>query len=135
MIAARLLALAVHALLHHDPAPLVGDDEAVEVEIEAVLHRGAVDLGDQPARLGERRPVETDSFADFDEFLRRLPRISPAAAADVNPEFAASGFRPRFNAPITLVVMPEECQSIPITAPNDWNQNGCARRRSNSSRP
>jgi hypothetical protein len=22
--------------------------------------------------------------------------------------------------------MPEECQSIPITAPNDWNQNGCA---------
>jgi hypothetical protein len=39
------------------------------------------------------------------------------------------------SAPITLVVMPEECQSIPITAPNDWNQNGWARRRSNSSRP
>jgi hypothetical protein len=28
------------------------------------------------------------------------------------------------SAPITLVVIPDECQSIPITAPNDWNQNG-----------
>jgi hypothetical protein len=26
---------------------------------------------------------------------------------------------------MTLVVMPEECQSMPMTAPNDWNQNGC----------
>ena len=38
-------------------------------------------------------------------------------------------------APMTLVVMPEECQSMPMTQPNDWNQNGCARRRSSSSRP
>ena len=22
-----------------------------------------------------------------------------------------------------IVVMPEECQSMPMTAPNDWNQN------------
>jgi hypothetical protein len=29
---------------------------------------------------------------------------------------------------MTLVVMPDECQSIPITAPNDWNQNGCESR-------
>ena len=29
---------------------------------------------------------------------------------------------------MTLVVIPDECQSIPITAPNDWNQNGCASR-------
>jgi hypothetical protein len=36
---------------------------------------------------------------------------------------------------MTLVVMPEECQSIPITAPNDWNQKGFANRRSSSSRP
>jgi hypothetical protein len=31
--------------------------------------------------------------------------------------------------------MPEECQSIPITAPNAWNQKGSARRRSTSVRP
>ena len=39
------------------------------------------------------------------------------------------------SAPMTLVVMPDECQSIPITAPNDWNQNGLASRLSSSSRP
>ena len=26
---------------------------------------------------------------------------------------------------MTLVVIPDECQSMPMTAPNDWNQNGC----------
>jgi hypothetical protein len=30
-----------------------------------------------------------------------------------------SGAKPRFSAPSTLVVIPEECQSIPITAPKD----------------
>ena len=39
------------------------------------------------------------------------------------------------SAPITLVVIPDECQSIPITAPNDWNQNGFDSRRSTSVRP
>jgi hypothetical protein len=29
------------------------------------------------------------------------------------------GDKPRFSAPMTLVVIPDECQSIPITAPND----------------
>ena len=32
-------------------------------------------------------------------------------------------------------MIPEECQSIPISAPNDWNQNGLERRRSTSVRP
>src|SRR5437667_12494594 len=40
------------------------------------------------------------------------------------PSSPCNGVSPRFSAPITLVVMPDECQSIPITAPNDWNQNG-----------
>ena len=43
------------------------------------------------------------------------------------PSSPESGARPRFSAPSTLVVMPEECQSIPITAPNDWNQKGWAK--------
>ena len=51
------------------------------------------------------------------------------------PSSPDSGASPRFSAPMTLVVMPEECQSMPMTAPNDWNQNGCASRRSSSSRP
>ena len=71
-----------------------------------------------------------------DQLLRRLPRVLAAAAADMNAELAAQAARARASARrCTLVVMPDECQSIPITAPNDWNQNGCASRRKNSSRP
>ena len=136
MIAPRLPALAVHALLHDDPVAVVGDDEAVQVEVEAVLHRRAVDLGDQPARLRQRRAVEADALADRDQLVRRLARMLAAPAADMDAELArAAASSPRFSAPITLVVMPEECQSMPITAPNDWNQKGWASRRSNSSRP
>jgi len=51
------------------------------------------------------------------------------------PSSSETGSSPRFIAPRTLVVMPDECQSMPITAPNDWNQNGCATRRTNSSAP
>lgn len=35
------------------------------------------------------------------------------------PSSFDSGVKPRFSAPITLVVMPEECQSMPLTAPKD----------------
>ena len=98
---------------------LIGDDESVQIEIKAVLHGGAVHLRHEPARLGQRRPVEPDPLADRCKFVRRLPRMPAAAAADMDPEFAGERLRPRFNAPITLVVMPDECQSMPITAPND----------------
>jgi len=54
MIAARLLALAVHPLLNHDPPAVIGNDKAVQINIEAVLHGGAVYLGDEPARLCQR---------------------------------------------------------------------------------
>ena len=46
-----------------------------------------------------------------------------SAAADVDTKFIRERLE-RLRAPITLVVMPDECQSMPMTAPNDWNQNG-----------
>ena len=103
---------------------VVGHDEAVQIEVKTVLKGGAVDLRHQPAHAGESRSVESDALADRDQFDGRLARMLAAAAADMNAELAASGSSPRFSAPITLVVMPEECQSMPMTAPNDWNQNG-----------
>src|SRR5512143_3071004 len=51
------------------------------------------------------------------------------------PSSPDKGVRPRLRAPMTLVVIPEECQSIPITAPNDWNRKGCANRRSSCATP
>ncbi len=86
VIAARLTQLAVHALLHHRPFAVVGDEETVQVEVEAVLHGGAVDLGDEPARLRQRRAVEADALADRDELAGGLARMGAAAAADVQAE-------------------------------------------------
>ena len=45
MIAACLLALAIHALLHDHPIAIIGDNEAVQVKIKAVLHGRAINLG------------------------------------------------------------------------------------------
>ena len=88
VIAPRLTLLAVHALLHDRPVAVVGDDEAVQVEIEAVLHRGAVDLGDEPAGARERRAVEADALAERRQLVRRRARVLAAAAADVDAELA-----------------------------------------------
>src|SRR4051794_18585147 len=41
MIAAGLTAVAVHPLLDHHPAAIIGDDESVQIEIKPVLHGGA----------------------------------------------------------------------------------------------
>ena len=72
MIAACLPAFAVHALLHHGPVAVIGDDKTVQVEIEAVLHGGAIDLGHEAAGLRELAAVEAHMIPDRDEFARRL---------------------------------------------------------------
>src|SRR4051794_904463 len=51
------------------------------------------------------------------------------------PSSPARGLRPRLRAPITDVVIPDECQSMPITLPSDWNQNGSLKRERNAERP
>jgi hypothetical protein len=58
MVTPRLLAAAVHALLNHPPAPVIGDNEAMQVQIEPVLHRRAVDLCDQPARASKGAAIQ-----------------------------------------------------------------------------
>jgi hypothetical protein len=86
MIAPRLPAGAVHPLLHDRPVAVVGDDKAVQVEVEAVLHRSTVDLGDEPARRGECGAVKADPGADALELKWGAPRVSPATAAHMNAE-------------------------------------------------
>ena len=119
MIAPCLPALAVHALLHHRPVAVVGDDETVQVEIEAVLHGGAIDLGHETAGLRELAAVEADLVPDRDEFARVCRECFPRPPQTWMPSSFCSGVSPRLSAPMTLVVMPEECQSIPMTAPKD----------------
>ena len=94
VIAARLTAAVVHALLHDGPLPVIGDDEAVQIEVEAVLHRGAVDLGDQAADAGQFAPVDADAVADRQQLGRRLTRVPAAPAADADAEFALERSEP-----------------------------------------
>jgi len=62
------------------------------------------------------------------EWRPRPPQI-------VKPSSEKRGLRPRLSAPRTEVVMPEECQSMPMTAPSAWNQKGSLRRVRNSEGP
>ena len=73
---------------------IVGDDEAVQVEVETILNGGAVDLRHQPADIGERGAVDSDPLADRGEFMRRLSRLLAAAAADMDSEFARQRLEP-----------------------------------------
>ena len=67
---------------------VVGDDEAVQIEVETVLDGGAVDLGHEPADVGERGAVDPDPLADRCKFGWRLARLLAAPAADMDSEFA-----------------------------------------------
>jgi hypothetical protein len=89
VIAAGLLELTVHALLYNNPVAVVGDDEAVQVQLEPVLHGGTVDLGYQAAGCGERGPIKAHPVPDIDQFVRRLPRIPAASAAYMDPRAPA----------------------------------------------
>ncbi len=71
--------------------PVVGDDEAVQIEVETILDGGAVDLRHEPADVGERGAVDPDPLADRRELERRLARLLAAAAADMDSEFARQG--------------------------------------------
>lgn len=94
VIAARLLALPVHALLHHHPAPVVADDETVQIQVEAILHRGAVHLGHQATGLRQRSAIQPDPIAYRKQFGRRCARVPPAPTADMDAEFAGQRREP-----------------------------------------
>ena len=91
VVAAGLPARAVHALLHDHPGAVVGDDEAVQVQLEAVLHGGAVDLGDQAAGAHQRGRVQPQPLAERGQLVGRAARVAPAAAADVQAQLVLDG--------------------------------------------
>src|SRR5688572_21371843 len=96
MVTARLAAAAVHALLHHAPGARARNEEAVQVEREAVLHGRAVHLGHQPALAGQLGAVETGALADAAKLRRCLARVFAAPAAHVEPQLLLHGLEPAF---------------------------------------
>ncbi len=88
VVAAGLALLAVHALLHHRPLAIISNEEPMQVEIEAILHRGAVDLGHKAAGAGEGRGVDADAIAEGAQLVWRLARVLAPSAADMDAELA-----------------------------------------------
>jgi len=72
VIAPRLALVAVHALLDDHPMAVIGDDEAVQIEIETILHRCAIYLGDQATCLCKAGTVKAGAITDRHQFVRRL---------------------------------------------------------------
>jgi hypothetical protein len=67
--------------------------------------------------LREFAAVEADLVPDRNEFAGVCREYLPRPPQTWTPSSFCSGVSPRLSAPMTLVVMPEECQSIPMTAP------------------
>ena len=135
VVAARQAAGFVHALLHHGPLPVGGEHERMQIDLEAVVHGVVVDARREPAGAHERVAVEAEPIRELrsSSGVRRDWRPRPPQMK--RPSSCARGLRPRLSALITDVVMPEECQSMPITDPRAWNQNGSLRRVRTASRP
>ena len=91
VIAARLALVAVHALLHDGPVAIIRDDEAVQVEIETILHGGAINLSHQAAGPCKLLCIDADMIAEGRKLLRRTTGMLAAPAANVNAELALQG--------------------------------------------
>ena len=76
MVAARLLPIAVHALLHDRPLPVVGHEEPVQVNVETILDGGTVDLRNESTRARQLGAIEADAFNS-----RCMPVTIPPAAS------------------------------------------------------
>jgi hypothetical protein len=64
----------------------VGDEEAMQVEVEAILDRRAIDLGNHPACARQRTGVEARTLAEQHQFVWRAAGVASATAADVDSE-------------------------------------------------
>src|SRR5215210_2495406 len=66
----------------------------MEVELKAVLYRGAVDFGDQSTCLGHRSTVEACPLSDREKLVRGLPRKPSAATAHMDAKFVLHWGKP-----------------------------------------
>ena len=86
VIAAGEPARFVHSLLHDRPLAVGRQDERVQIDLEAVGDGVVVDARGQSAGADQRIAVEAGAMRDVAQLVRRLARLPPAAAADVDAE-------------------------------------------------
>ncbi len=115
VIAARDAAAIVQALLNDGPFPVRRHDETMQIDLKSVGDGIVVDPRRQAACAHQASPskprrsaIERSSCGVLRENLPRPPQM-------YMPSSSARVARPRFSAPMTEVVIPDECQSMPIT--------------------
>ena len=91
VVSACLALIPVHALLDDGPFAVIGDEKAVEIKIESVLHGRAIDLGNQSAGARQWSCVESLALAKPGEFVRRSARVFTAPAADMDSKLVLQG--------------------------------------------
>src|ERR1700744_2313167 len=96
MITTRLPALAIHALLHHRPMSVGSDNEAMQVQIKAVLNSGAIDLRDQPTCLAQNGAIDAGLVPDAQELFWGLARVLSPASANKETKLALQGRQTTF---------------------------------------
>src|SRR6185312_3022755 len=84
----------VHALLYDAPLGVGGDDEAMQIEIVAVLYGGTVDLRDQSAGLSQACRIDTGALAYPSQLVGRAARGASSPAADIDTELALDRGQP-----------------------------------------
>src|SRR5438105_3745185 len=87
VVPARLSLLPIHALLHNCPGSVIGDEESMQIEIEAILHRCAVHLGHQAASARERQRIDANPITEGGQLIRRTSRMLAASPAHMDAEF------------------------------------------------
>ena len=73
VVATRVAVVLAHALLHDGPLAITREEEAVMVDVEAVLYGGGVHLRGHAAVVRETRAVHSERRADRQQLVRRLP--------------------------------------------------------------
>src|SRR3954447_20755174 len=94
VISAGLPAISIHPLLNDHPLPILGYDETMQVQVGPILHRGTIDIRDEPAGSRQHAAVKPNPLADGDQLARRLVRMLAAPAANVNSEIGLEGPQP-----------------------------------------
>jgi len=107
----------VHPLLHDGPFPGFVNHEGVQVKLKTVSNGVVIDASGEPAGAGQFIAIQPDPAGEFSQLSGVRCECRPRPPQMAKPHSAKRGLSPRLSAPMTEVVMPEECQPIPITQP------------------
>ena len=94
VVASRQARLIVEPLLHNRPLAVGRDDERVQVNLKSVGDAVVVDLGGEAAGTDQRVAIQAPALRDGAQFVRRVARMPPASAADVQSEFRRTRIEP-----------------------------------------